>query len=67
MQIIKRPFFIKLGRFEVYAEAWQHLKGEPLIQHQKSVSPFATEHQWWMPGLHLIVSRCHPVSSSVEV
>lgn len=62
MQIFKQPIFFKLGRIEVYAEPWTRLKGKPCIQHQKTASPFATERQWWMPGLHLIASLCRPVA-----
>lgn len=63
--IPKRPFFFKLGHIEVYAEAWQHLKEEPLVQYQKGSSPFATAYEWWMPGMHLIVSVCRYEAPSV--
>lgn len=66
MQIFKQPIYFKLGRIEVYAEPWVRLKGEPFIQHQKAVSPFATAHDWWMPGLHMIVSLCSPTHFPVD-
>lgn len=55
MSLIRRPFYIRIGRIEVFAEAWERFAGEPLIQTQKGSHGGFLTFQLWMPGVHLII------------
>ena len=56
MRLIRRPVWFRIGRFEVYAEDWEWLSGEPLIQTERRSLGFCEDFQAWMPGVHLVVS-----------
>lgn len=49
--------FVRLGRFEVFAEDWQRLPGEKLIDTERTEDERGSTFQLWMPGVHLIVCR----------
>ena len=50
-----RKLFVRLGRLEVFAEDWQRLQGEKLIDIQRTEDEQGSTLQLWMPGVHLTV------------
>lgn len=55
MSLIRRPFYVRVGRLELFAQGWRRLAGDPLIGCQKSSREGLLTFQLWMPGVHLIV------------